>query len=511
MRRPWIVLIAFAALMLVACGSDKAGPTSPPVPEATSTVQPVEPTATAEQGVGLLAYTRWVLEELNGSPAPDDALTVLMFTNNWASGRVGCLEGFPSVEFAADGSLKPYERDYYRDDLCGPDGPGASATAIVEAAAAATHYVQTPGRLELRNSDDQPVLVFRQLSRETELDDTVWAAVTIHGQPILEGTDVTLRFSNGGYSGSDGCYGIGGDFMVPAPGQIFWSAGEMPAIDCPETVPGEGAQRERFDSIIKAPAYQLTATTLELFDVQGNLIAEFVSLTQWSGLEGVRWQLTTLNGSPVPEGANISLIFQGVSAVGWTSCNNYGVDVTGTGGDGISFEFAGIDEEGCQPGMPEPEYTDTLESVTSYQVAGETLTLFDAAGEPVLIFGMASGEADLGGRTWQLFELNDVRLLDGNRPVFSFRDGEIVAHTLCTEYRAGGLAFDGTRITIAGPISVWEHSCEEPPDGHTYNTQLDLSDAIASIAGYWLTYSNRNLGLVDNTGKVIMMFVPAVP
>src|SRR5690606_1159709 len=107
-----------------------------------------------------LQGTRWVLTNLHGEPLPPDLLAFMMVGVNGNYGMAGCIEGFPQAEFLDDGTVKPFDRPYLIEDRCGPDGPDDVSKAIIKAAASSKRYVHFPERLEMRDGDGEPVLIF---------------------------------------------------------------------------------------------------------------------------------------------------------------------------------------------------------------------------------------------------------------------------------------------------------------------------------------------------------------
>lgn len=457
--------------------------------------------------VGLLLGTRWVLDEFNGAPLPEDVLAVMLFGNNGTVGMAGCREGFPSAEFLDDGTVKPYDRSYIFDERCGPDGPGEVPLKIFEAAATIERYAHLPGRLELLDGDGLPVLVFRQVPTETELSETSWIPVTIGGEPVIGDTGISLSFRGVWMSISDGCNGGGGEYMVPAPGRIYASAGEMTAQDCDEIVPGERAQRDRYMSIFEASSYQLTATTLELFDDQGHSLAEFQARVQRYGLEDTSWLLTTMNGASVHEDANITLNIGRQGTGGWSGCNEYVSSDLQFDRESIQNLLRGTNEEGCKPGMPEEEYYETLMSVERYQLNGERLTLIDANGQSVLEYRLAWDVTALTGNDWlAVIVLGEP--LEGEESVrFSFAGNQVNIWPGCMQVQFGGFGIDGSKIFKSGPFFSSAEHCDFTAEGYPEGVPLDAYESISSIAGYRFLDDNQ-LELVNNAGESLFVLEP---
>jgi heat shock protein HslJ len=109
-------------------------------------------------------------------------------------------------------------------------------------------------------------------------------------------------------------------------------------------------------------------------------------------LEGTRWVLDTLNGSPPVEGSEITLEFQDGNAAGSAGCNSYGGSFTTDGGqlsipEIVRTEMACLEPEGVME--QEDAYLAALQSAAAYRLVDGRLQIENAAGEAVLVFSMA--------------------------------------------------------------------------------------------------------------------------
>jgi heat shock protein HslJ len=108
-------------------------------------------------------------------------------------------------------------------------------------------------------------------------------------------------------------------------------------------------------------------------------------------LDNTTWKLISyLDGVSMaepPSGADVTLTFQDGAAGGHSACNRYRFPVTI--GDGtLAFGMGVSTKMACAQQLMEMEsrYLNALESVTSWQMAGNTLDLDDAAGQTLLVF-----------------------------------------------------------------------------------------------------------------------------
>ncbi len=181
-------------------------------------------------------------------------------------------------------------------------------------------------------------------------------------------------------------------------------------------------------------------------------------------LVGSEWVLTALNGQPLIEGTQITLHFGGGGeAGGFAGCNRYEAKYDLPGGGGLSIGLAAITAEGCvEPqGVLEQEraYTEALQSIKAYRLAGDRLELADAAGEVVLTYRrrqpLAMDPAALVGTEWRLVSWNDRPPIEGSPITIAFTETEISGRAGCRgyegTYEAGG---DHIRFLMLGMTEV---------------------------------------------------------
>ena len=102
------------------------------------------------------------------------------------------------------------------------------------------------------------------------------------------------------------------------------------------------------------------------------------------------WALTSLTGSPLIEGTQITLRFGEGSLEGSAGCNTYGGSYTATE-DSLRLSDLYWTEMGCMEpeGILEQEmaYLNALNTVDGYGVDAGRLKLYDEAGTQILVFG----------------------------------------------------------------------------------------------------------------------------
>jgi heat shock protein HslJ len=192
--------------------------------------------------------------------------------------------------------------------------------------------------------------------------------------------------------------------------------------------------------------------------------------TSTTALDGTEWQLLTLNGKGLLEGAAITATFAQGQVAGSSGCNSYFGSYT-LRGSTLQFQGLGMTEMACfdPEGVMEQEQTflRTLGEVASYHLADDQLILRDAQGNEVLIFAPVEPvpDAALEGTTWFLttFVDGDVAssLISGTAITLLLEDGTARGSAGCNDY--GGNYTLRPGILEIPEIDITEQLCQEPP------------------------------------------------
>jgi len=103
-------------------------------------------------------------------------------------------------------------------------------------------------------------------------------------------------------------------------------------------------------------------------------------------LEGTSWLLLEINGQPVIEGSDPTLVFEDDSIGGDGSCNVFGGDYEAENGS-ISFSNIFSTLMFCEDtSEQEAAYFAALEAADGYQVENGNLQILDADGQVLLTF-----------------------------------------------------------------------------------------------------------------------------
>lgn len=103
-------------------------------------------------------------------------------------------------------------------------------------------------------------------------------------------------------------------------------------------------------------------------------------------LNGTAWNLLAINGQPVLEDSNPTLVFEAESAGGNGSCNNFGGEYRSKGG-ALTFGPMMSTMMYCEAVMDqESAYLAALAESATYQVLDGNLVLFNEKGQEILTF-----------------------------------------------------------------------------------------------------------------------------
>ena len=298
-------------------------------------------------------------------------------------------------------------------------------------------------------------------SEGATLEGTEWVLTSLNGNSPVEGSTITLAFHNEDeISGNGGCnnyftrYGDSGDgFITISQGieRTKWGC------DVPEGV----LQQEEayFEALANAATYRVMNDRLEFDNAAGETILTFAMKEEPPidpALDDTEWVLTSLNGSSLLEGSNITLNFTGTEVGGFAGCNAYGGEYTAADEGTLTIPGFAITEQLCQTpdGIMQQEdaYTEALLSAATYRVTDDRLEIANAAGETTLVFTMKEefpmDPSDLVGTTWQLVSMDGRSPVEGSTITLAFHgenQNQVSGSAGCRGY-VGGYEASGDDI-----------------------------------------------------------------
>lgn len=155
-----------------------------------------------------LKATEWILVRLDGHGLAAQTNITLDFAEETAGGYAGC-NWYGGAYSASSGGLS-FTEIAQTERLCqDPSGIMAQEAHYLEAFLQVRGYQVVDDGLELKNADDEVLLVYdrrEELSMDPQdLIDTQWLLESWNGAPPLAGTSFTLSFQDGTASGYAGC------------------------------------------------------------------------------------------------------------------------------------------------------------------------------------------------------------------------------------------------------------------------------------------------------------------
>lgn len=314
-----------------------------------------------------------------------------------------------------------------------------------------------------------------------------WQLVSLHGDPPLEGTYISIEFQDDRLGGFAGCnhYGGGpdsGGYTVSPDGAFEIPMLAMTAMAClgPEGVMEQEAAY--VEALTGATLYRLEGDTLALQNADGETILVFErvegSALDPAELIGSAWQLVSLDGQPPLPGSTLTLAFHDEHrAGGYAGCRGFVSGYEGQGDKLSVFSTAMMGGECATDALQqqEGEYTTILGWANRFRLDGERLELRTARGE-VLTYEALPPEAQPAaeGPTWTLLAFVErnpatdlpapiplpVGVLPGSETTATFVDGQVSGIAGCNQY-GGSYSLEGAALAVADLFQT-EMACLEP-------------------------------------------------
>ncbi|MGD9317005.1 MAG: META domain-containing protein, partial [Anaerolineae bacterium] len=224
-------------------------------------------------------------------------------------------------------------------------------------------------------------------------------------------------------------------------------------------------------------------------------------------LDGTEWLLTSLHGTGLAAGTNITLEFAEGHASGFAGCNAYGGPYA-LDGDTLAVQELAITAQGCiEPeGVMEQEsaYTDALLNGGPYRLEDDRLQLENAAGETVLVFQRKEEHAmepmALPGTVWQLVSTNGKPPVEGSTITLAFHDQQYASGQAgCRDYTTTYQA-NGDDIHFPSMSMIGDDSCLASED--LYLQEGAYTDALTWATNYRL--SDDRFELLTARGEVLV-------
>ncbi|UCG24826.1 MAG: META domain-containing protein [Chloroflexota bacterium] len=321
-----------------------------------------------------------------------------------------------------------------------------------------------------------------------DLNDTVWVASALNGQPPLEGSELTLGLFNGQVIGSAGCNRFSGQYETAGDSLAF---GELATtgVPCPRILLDQ--QDVYVQALESVASFRLGDGQLLLLDEKGETILSY-DVVAPALLEGTLWQLVSYNdGQQAMKGVlpdtRITALFENGTVGGSAGCNNYSGPYELSGalisiGPLASTMMACGEPEGIME--QEANYLAALQSAVSYRIIANRLEFTSESGELAAVFTVAESAA-LEDTPWTVISYNNgrggvVSVITGTELTTLFTGGTVSGSAGCNDY-SGPYELDGAQISV-GPLANTEMACAEPEG--IMEQETEFLAALQSVATY---------------------------
>ncbi len=225
---------------------------------------------------------------------------------------------------------------------------------------------------------------------DNELTESEWVLASLNGEPLLEGTNITLAFYPAEISGFAGCNGYGAPIEFNENNEIHVIEIASQAEGCIEPEGVLEQESEYLKILWNIGEYSLDENVLTLTnsDSQQSLVYSLREKfeTDPSMLENTQWNLLPSDDFPLIDGSTIMISFSKKEIEGYGGCRNYEGDYEAEG-DKIVFPVMMMLGEVCDDlelQIQESKFTTWLELSTHYQIQDDQLELYLVTGDTLL-------------------------------------------------------------------------------------------------------------------------------
>jgi heat shock protein HslJ len=238
--------------------------------------------------------------------------------------------------------------------------------------------------------NDSNELLEEELNDGNDLVDSEWVLTSLNGEPLLEGTNITLAFYPAEISGFAGCNGYGGPIEFHEKDEINVVEIASQAEGCMEPEGVLEQESEYLNTLWNIGEYRVDDNVLTLTnpDREQTLVYSLREKfeTVPSLLENTHWNLLQSESFPLIDGSIITISFSNREIEGYGGCRDYKGEYEAEG-DKIVFPVMMMLGEICDDldlQIQESKFTTWLELSTHYRIHGDQLELNLATGEWLL-------------------------------------------------------------------------------------------------------------------------------
>jgi heat shock protein HslJ len=479
---------------------------------------------------GEVADRLWVLlgqgDVLNPTVVEEGTSITAVFSSvdGQVNGSGGCTNYFTSYESTDDGGLTisgPIGTTMmFCEDTKDQEGAYFAALETVSA-----WSLTGEGRLELTYDSGaafEEKLVYAP--GETPLAGPIWRLVS-YGDPedpqaLEEGTSITADFSpetdtTGNVGGSATCNSYSTSYTIDGD-QISFGPIAGTLMMCPI---GADQEQAYLAALGSTQTYQIVGPNLQITYDGGVLNYTSLNLP----LENVLWQALVINGQPVPEEVEITILFTPGDEVGQGSvggnagCNSYNTSYE-TDGESLmipspmAMTMAMCPDEALAE--LELAYIGGLETAESYETLGEQLVIHSTGGDILY----SADREPLMGTLWSLISLGGIDHpqppVDGSNFTARFNrlptlpSGTVVGETGCNDYNATFTA-NLNEIKINLPSKTNNEEC--PWGAGVFEVEQQFFLALNAASEYHILGNVLQIPYGEGETQQVLNFVATQP
>ena len=322
-------------------------------------------------------------------------------------------------------------------------------------------------------------------SQNLPLENVLWQAIMVAGQPVLEGVEITALFEpgetagEGTVGGSAGCNSYNTSYTFADGRLTVNSPMAMTQALCPDEALNQ-LEQSYVTTLQTAESYEIFGDQLLVQGPDGDI--QFAANRQ--PLEGTLWTLVSLGNvndpQPPVEGSNFTAQFNRLpdlpsgAVVGETGCNEYNATFTANLNE-IKINLPSqTNNEDCPWGNNfevEQQFFLGLNAATSYRILGNNLQIFSGEGENAQVLNFVATPppvaeealdlTPLQGTFWYLSAIGDNSIIPGTEITAGFSideggtTGTINGSGGCNGYNAA----IGENFAV-GPIQTTSKACD---------------------------------------------------
>jgi heat shock protein HslJ len=227
-----------------------------------------------------------------------------------------------------------------------------------------------------------------------DLLETEWVLTSLNGEPLLEGTNITLAFYQSELSGFAGCNGYGSQYELIGNDEIKILEIASQAEGCLEPEGVLDQESEYLKQLLNIKQYRIESGVLTLSNPEFGQALVYSLREAFeidpASLDDIQWNLVPSEGFPLIDGSKITISFSNGVIEGFGGCRDYEGEYEAEG-DGIVFPVMMMIGELCDDldlQIQEAKFTTWLELSTHYRIEGDQLELYLATGDSLFFEGL---------------------------------------------------------------------------------------------------------------------------